>query len=86
MKQLAQILIFEFAQQAVARGGQSIFSDLNIYWEIPKHFMDVPAIGPEGKFTGNTYEDYLEESQRFANALFTVYGEGDAQSDGSYSP
>ena len=30
MKQLAQILIFEFAQQAVARGGQSIFSDLNL--------------------------------------------------------
>jgi len=28
MKQLAQILIYEFAQQAVARGGQSIFSDL----------------------------------------------------------
>jgi ribonucleoside-triphosphate reductase len=79
MKQLAQILIFEFAQQAVARGGQSIFSDLNIYWEIPKHFLDVPAIGPEGKFTGNTYEDYLEEAQKFANALFTVYGEGDAQ-------
>ncbi len=79
MKQLAQILIFEFAQQAVARGGQSIFSDLNIYWEVPKHFRDVPAIGPEGKFTGNNYEDYLEESQKFANALFTVYGEGDAQ-------
>ncbi len=79
MKQLAQILIFEFAQQAVARGGQSIFSDLNIYWETPKHFLDVPAIGPEGKFTGNTYDDYLEESQRFANALFSVYGEGDAQ-------
>ncbi len=79
MKQLAQILIFEFAQQAVARGGQSIFSDLNIYWEIPKHFLDVPAIGPEGKFTGNTYEDYLEESQKFANALFSVYREGDAQ-------
>jgi ribonucleoside-triphosphate reductase len=78
MKQLAQILIFEFAQQAVARGGQSIFSDLNIYWEIPKHFLDVPAIGPEGKFTGNNYEDYIEESQAFANALFTVYGEGDA--------
>jgi ribonucleoside-triphosphate reductase len=79
MKQLAQILIFEFAQQAVARGGQSIFSDLNIYWEVPKHFLDVPAIGPEGKFTGNNYEDYLEESQKFANALFTVYDEGDAQ-------
>jgi ribonucleoside-triphosphate reductase len=79
MKQLAQILIFEFAQQAVARGGQSIFSDLNIYWEVPKHFLDVPAIGPEGKFTGNNYEDYIEESQKFADALFSVYKEGDAQ-------
>ena len=78
MKQLAQILIFEFAQQAVARGGQSIFSDLNLYWEIPKHFEDVPAIGPEGKFTGNTYADYQDESQRFVKALFNIYKEGDA--------
>ncbi|MCD6542240.1 MAG: anaerobic ribonucleoside-triphosphate reductase [Thermoplasmata archaeon] len=79
MKQLAQILIYEFAQQAVARGGQSIFSDINIYWECPKHFEDVPAIGPGGKYTGNTYADYVEEAQRFAMALFDVYYEGDAQ-------
>jgi ribonucleoside-triphosphate reductase len=78
MKQLAQILIYEFAQQAVARGGQSIFSDLNLYWECPDHFMGVPAIGPEGKFTGKNYEDYLPEAQRFVNALFDVYLEGDA--------
>jgi anaerobic ribonucleoside-triphosphate reductase len=78
MKQLAQILIYEFAQQAVARGGQSIFSDLNLYWEIPNHFVGVPAIGPEGKFTGKNYEDYLPESQRFVDALFDVYLEGDA--------
>ncbi|MDH7508050.1 MAG: anaerobic ribonucleoside-triphosphate reductase [Methanomassiliicoccales archaeon] len=78
MKQLAQILIFEFAQQAVARGGQSIFSDLNLYWEIPNHFVGVPAIGPKGEFTGQNYEDYIEESQRFVSALFDVYLEGDA--------
>ena len=78
MKQLAQILVFEFAQQAVARGGQSIFSDLNLYWEIPDHFVGVPAIGPRGEFTGANYEDYLDESQRFINALFDVYMEGDA--------
>ena len=78
MKQLAQILIFEFAQQAVARGGQSIFSDLNLYWECPDHFVGVPAIGPKGKFTGKNYEDYLPEAQRFVNALFDVYMEGDA--------
>jgi len=78
MKQLAQILIFEFAQQAVARGGQSIFSDLNLYWEVPDHFVGVPAIGPKGLFTGSNYEDYREESQRFVSALFDVYMEGDA--------
>ncbi|MFH1450614.1 MAG: anaerobic ribonucleoside-triphosphate reductase [archaeon] len=78
LNQYAQILIFEFAQQAVARGGQSIFSDLNLYWEIPKHFADVPAIGPGGEFTGNVYQDYEEDSQRFVNALFDVYLAGDA--------
>ena len=57
VKQLAQMLIFEFSQQAVARGGQAIFTDLNLYWEVPKHFEDVPAIGPGGEFTGKTYGD-----------------------------
>ncbi|GBE55587.1 anaerobic ribonucleoside-triphosphate reductase [archaeon BMS3Bbin15] len=75
--QIAQMLVFEFAQQAVARGGQSIFSDLNLYWEIPKHFIGVKAIGPGGKYTGNTYEDYLPEAQRFVLALIKVYMDGD---------
>ncbi|NWG02039.1 MAG: anaerobic ribonucleoside-triphosphate reductase [Syntrophaceae bacterium] len=77
LEQLAQMMIFEFSQQAVARGGQAIFTDLNLYWEIPKHFENVPAIGPGGEFTGKTYSDYLKESQRFAIALFNVYQEGD---------
>ncbi len=77
VEQLAQMMIFEFSQQAVARGGQAIFTDLNLYWEVPKHFEDVPAIGPGGEFTGKTYSDYSEEAQRFAKALFDVYQEGD---------
>jgi len=77
VRQLAQMLIFEFSQQAVARGGQAIFTDINIYWEIPKHFVDVPAIGPGGKFTGKTYGDYAKEAQRFAWLLFEVFKEGD---------
>ncbi len=77
LEQLAQMMIFEFSQQAVARGGQAIFTDLNLYWEIPKHFENVPAIGPGGEFTGKTYSEYLSESQRFAKALFDVYEEGD---------
>ena len=77
IRQLAQMLIFEFSQQAVARGGQAIFSDINIYWEVPKHFEDVPAIGPGGIFTGKTYAEYEKDAQRFAWALFEVYKEGD---------
>lgn len=75
--QLAEMLVFEYSQQSVARGGQAIFSDINIYWETPKHFAAVPAIGPGGKETGRTYRDYQRESQRFAMALFDVYKEGD---------
>ncbi|OPY72366.1 MAG: Anaerobic ribonucleoside-triphosphate reductase [Syntrophorhabdus sp. PtaU1.Bin002] len=77
VKQFAQMLIFEFSQQAVARGGQAIFSDINVYWEVPKHFEKVPAIGPGGQFTGKTYGEYEKEGQRFAWKLFEVYKEGD---------
>jgi ribonucleoside-triphosphate reductase (formate) len=77
VRQLAQILIFEFSQQAVARGGQAIFTDINLYWEIPKHFENVPAIGPGGVFTGKTYSDYLPEAQNFVKTLFDIYMEGD---------
>lgn len=76
--QLAQMLIYEFSQQAVARGGQAIFSDINIYWEVPKHFEKVPAIGPGGKYTGKTYGEYEKDAQRFAWALFDVFKKGDA--------
>jgi ribonucleoside-triphosphate reductase len=76
--QLAQMLIYEFSQQAVARGGQAIFTDVNLYWEVPKHFEDVMAIGPGGEYTGKTYAEYASQAQRFVWALFDVYREGDA--------
>ena len=77
MHQLAQMLIFEYSQQAVARGGQAIFSDINLYWEVPRHFEEVPAIGPGGEYTGRTYGEYGDAARRFAWALFDVYMEGD---------
>ena len=77
LHQLAQMLIFEYSQQNVARGGQAIFSDLNLYWEVPKHFENTPAIGPGGEYTGKKYADYLPEAQRFVWAIFDVYHDGD---------
>ncbi|MGQ9745376.1 MAG: anaerobic ribonucleoside-triphosphate reductase [Dissulfurimicrobium sp.] len=79
VEQLAQMLVFEYSQQAVARGGQAIFSDINIYWEVPRHFEAVQAIGPGGEYTGKTYGDYGAEARRFAWALFDVYKKGDSQ-------
>jgi len=78
IKQCAQMLIYEFAQQAVARGGQTIFTDINLYWEIPKHFENVSAIGPGGKYTGKTYGEYEKDAQRFVRAIFDVFKEGDS--------
>ncbi len=77
VKQCAQILVYEFAQQAVARGGQVIFSDLNLYWEIPKHYQNVEAIGPGGVSLGVPYKEFDYESKRFMKALMQVYAEGD---------
>ena len=77
VEQLAQMMIFEFSQQAVARGGQAIFTDLNLYWEVPKHFEDVPAIGPGGVYTGKTYAEYEKQAQRFVWKLFEVFKQGD---------
>jgi ribonucleoside-triphosphate reductase len=77
IEQLAQMRIFEFSQQAVARGGQAIFTDINLYWEVPQHFESVPAIGPGGEFTGKPYAAYLKEAQRFVWALFDVFKGGD---------
>ncbi|MBM3314349.1 anaerobic ribonucleoside-triphosphate reductase [candidate division WOR-3 bacterium] len=77
VRQLAQMLVFEYSQQNVARGGQAIFSDINLYWEIPRHFADVDAIGPGGHYTGKKYHEYLADAQRLVWAIFDVYKEGD---------
>lgn len=78
VKQLAQMLIYEFNQLAGARGSQVVFTDFNLYWNIPRHFRETPAIGPGGEYTGKTYKDYEKEAQSFLKALFEVYLEGDA--------
>jgi anaerobic ribonucleoside-triphosphate reductase len=78
IKQLAQMLIYEFNQLAGARGSQVVFTDFNLYWNIPSHFREAPAIGPGGEYTGRVYGDYEIEAQTFLKALFEVYLEGDA--------
>jgi len=77
--QLAQKLIYSFNETAGPHGAQPVFSDINLYWEVPEHFAKVPAIGPRGNFTGRVYQDYEKEAQAFVWAIFNVYKKGDAE-------
>ncbi len=77
--QIAQKLIYSFNETAGPHGAQPVFSDINLYWEIPEHFAKVPAIGPRGNFTGRVYQDYQKEAQSFVWAIFNVYKKGDAE-------
>jgi len=78
IRQLAQMFVYEFAQLASATGGQSIFTDIHLSWEVPEYLADAPALGPGGKRTGKCYGDYLPEAQRFLWSLCDVFREGDA--------
>ncbi len=49
-KQVAQELIFNGAQNAFSRGGQTLFLDFNVHSGVPRYLMTVPAIGPGGKY------------------------------------
>ena len=77
VKKVARQLIEDFSHVALSRGGQGLFSDLNLYYEVPKHFENVPAIGRGGQYTGRNYGDYQKEAQTFAESMFEVFMEGD---------
>lgn len=78
IEQLAQMLVYEFSQLTSSRGGQPIFTDIHLYWEIPSFLANVGAIGPGGSQTGKPFREYAEEARRFAIALMNVYRKGDA--------
>ena len=56
-------------------GGQSIFSDINIYWNARHFFTGVPAMGPQ-RIHRQELRRLQQESQNFAMALMDVYFEG----------
>jgi len=79
VKQFAQMLVYEFSQLSATRGGQALYTDIHIYYEMPSYWANLPAIGAEGKPTGKTYGDYIPDAQRFARAILEVFEKGDAK-------
>ena len=79
IKQLAQMLVFEFSQLATARGGQLMSTAMDLYWDVPAHLKTAKAIGPGGVPTGKKYADYLPGARRFAQAILEAFRQGDAR-------
>jgi ribonucleoside-triphosphate reductase len=79
VKQFAQMLVYEFSQLSATRGGQALYTDIHLYYEMPLHWVNLPAIGAEGKPTGKNYGDYTSDAQRFARAILEVFEKGDAK-------
>ncbi len=78
IKQMAQMYIYEMSQMYVARGGQTVFSDIDIEYGVPSIVKDIPAVLPGGKIKDRiTYGDFDEEARAFGKALTEVYLEGD---------
>jgi ribonucleoside-triphosphate reductase len=78
IKQLAQMFIYEMSQMYVARGGQTVFSDIDIEYGVPSICADLPEVLPVGVVKESvTYADFEEEAILFAKALTEVYLEGD---------
>ena len=86
IKQAAQQLIFTLTQQYVARGGQVIFSSVDLTPGIPKIMRDVPAVLPGGKETEVTYADFEDEAHQFFNAFMEVMLRGDIKGKGFSFP
>lgn len=79
VKQFAQMLVYEFSQLSATRGGQALYTDIHIYYEMPSYWASLSAIGPEGKQTGKPYSAYSRDAQRFARAILEVFEKGDAK-------
>jgi anaerobic ribonucleoside-triphosphate reductase len=86
LKQLAQMLLFEFSSPAVARGGQPIVCDIHLDWSAPAYLANRPAIGPGGEVLQRTYGEYKETAHRFLRALLEAFLAGDARGRPFLSP
>jgi ribonucleoside-triphosphate reductase len=79
IKQAAQHFVFIMTQQYVARGGQIIFSSIDLTPGVPEILKDVPATKSGGVVGPETYGDYEEETQALFDAFMDVFLEGDGK-------
>jgi ribonucleoside-triphosphate reductase len=76
IKQLAQMMFYELTQTYVTRGGQLVFSNIQLPMGVPDIWKNVPAV-KHGQVGPETYGDYEEEVQLFFRAINEVALKGD---------
>jgi len=76
IKQNMQSFIYNLNQAYVSRGGQTIFSSVNLDFNMPEWIKGETAYGPGGKEVGE-YGDYEEEAQQILLAFTEAMNDGD---------
>ena len=76
IRQLMQMMFFEYTQAYVARGGQLVFSNIQVQPGVPEVWQNVPIV-KYGKVGPDVYGDYEEEVRLLFKALYDVAYEGD---------
>lgn len=79
IKQCAQQFVFVMTQQYVSRGGQVVFSSIDLTPGIPDILKDVPAVKPGGVIGSETYGEYEQEAQDLFDAFIDVFLQGDGK-------
>ena len=90
-KQCMQLFVYEMTQMLVARGGQVVFSSVQLSPGIPKLWKDIPIIYKGKKCDGieaplRTYGEFELENRLLFKALMEVMIEGDYKGKPFYFP
>ncbi|MDI9643882.1 MAG: anaerobic ribonucleoside-triphosphate reductase [Candidatus Verstraetearchaeota archaeon] len=78
LHQTAQMFLYEMTQLYVARGGQPVFSSIQIESGVPKVWQDAPVVSHGKVWSDLRYGDLEETVHAFALALLDEYLKGDA--------
>jgi anaerobic ribonucleoside-triphosphate reductase len=76
VRQLMQMMFFEYTQAYVARGGQLVFSNIQVQPGVPELWRDVPIV-KHGHVGPDVYGTYEDEVRTMFRALYDVAGKGD---------
>lgn len=83
IRQLMQMFVYEMMQMMCARGGQTVFSSVQLSPGVPKLWRDKPVVAKGKVWNGNeaplrTYGEFEKEVRLGFKALMDVMLEGDA--------